>query len=165
MNKKRNNSAWSTLLPLFYGALVGALVGAVVVVFKLCAKVVIAFSEEMYAAAKEQWWLALLLLAAFAVIAVVSSLIYKKVPNARGGGIPTSIGIVRGLIPFHWVKNLIAVFGLSLSSFFVGVPLGTEGPSVQIGTAIGRGVTRVFAKSHAGIIALVVGCGNGTRGY
>ena len=28
MNKKRKNSAWSTLLPLFYGALVGALVGA-----------------------------------------------------------------------------------------------------------------------------------------
>ncbi|MBQ4599803.1 MAG: chloride channel protein [Clostridia bacterium] len=148
MNKKRKNSAWSTLLPLFYGALVGALVGAVVVVFKLCAKVVIAFSEEMYAAAKEQWWIALLLLAAFAVIAVVSSLIYKKVPNARGGGIPTSIGIVRGLIPFHWVKNLIAVFGLSLSGFFVGVPLGTEGPSVQIGTAIGRGVTRVCARKR-----------------
>lgn len=148
MNMKRRNSVWSILLPLFYSALVGALVGAVVVVFKLCAKVVIAFSEEMYAAATEQWWITPLLLAAFALIAVVSSLVYKKVPNARGGGIPTSIGIVRGLIQFHWVKNLIAVFGLSLSGFFVGVPLGTEGPSVQIGTTVGRGVTRIFAKKH-----------------
>ncbi len=148
MNMKRKNSAWSILLPLLYSALVGALVGAVVVLFKLCAKHVIAFSEEMYVAAKERWWVALLVLTVFALIAVVSSLIYKKVPNARGGGIPTSIGILRGIIHFHWVKNLIAVFGLSLSSFFVGVPLGTEGPSVQIGTAVGRGVTRIFAKKH-----------------
>lgn len=149
MNQKRKNSAYLILPPLFYSALVGALVGAVVVLFKFCAKVVVAFSEKMYAAAREQWWIIPLLLLAFAVIAAVSSVIYKKLPNARGGGIPTSIGIVRGLIPFHWLKNLIAVFGLSLSGFFVGVPLGTEGPSVQIGTAVGRGVTRVFGRKYA----------------
>lgn len=149
MNMKRKNSARLILLPLFYSAITGSLVGAIVVLFKLCAKVVIAFSEEMYATAKEQPWMIPLLLLAFALIAFVSFYVYKKVPNARGGGIPTAIGIVRGLIPFHWIKNLVAVFGISLSSFFVGVPLGTEGPSVQIGTAVGRGVTRVCAKKYA----------------
>ena len=138
----------SILPPLFCSAVTGALVGATVALFKLCAKLVIGFSGDMYTSLLVKWENAVLLIAVFGVIAGIASFIYKREPNVRGGGIPTAIGIVRGEIRLHWVKNLVASFGLSLAGFFVGVPLGTEGPSVQIGTAIGRGVSRTGAKKH-----------------
>ena len=76
------------------------------------------------------------------------TLLYRKIPNARGGGIPTSVGILRGIISFRWLGTLFSVFFASLVTFLFGVPLGTEGPSVQIGTALGRGVSRTCAKKH-----------------
>ena len=140
MQTKKKSIQHSILPPLLCSVVTGALVGAVVALFKLCAQTVIGYSGRMYAAIQTKWWIAVLLIAAFAGIAAVASYIYKKEPNVRGGGIPTSIGIVRGDIRFDWLKNLFASFGLSLASFFVGVPLGT---------AIGRGVSRAGAKRHA----------------
>jgi H+/Cl- antiporter ClcA len=69
-------------------------------------------------------------------------------PSLSGGGIPTSIGILRGLVRLKWAINLVGVFLLSLVSFFIGVPLGTEGPSVQMGTAAGMGSIDIFSKKH-----------------
>ena len=37
---------------------------------------------------------------------------------------------------------------MSLLSFLMGVPLGNEGPSVQIGTAVGRGTTRIALRKR-----------------
>lgn len=82
--------------------------------------------------------------AALFAVAFLYSKCYQRYPNLQGGGIPTSIGILRGLISFDWLKNLIGTFSLSLLSFFIGVPLGNEGPSVQIGTAIGNAGTKLF---------------------
>ena len=76
------------------------------------------------------------------------SLIYNKHPNIRGGGIPTSFAILRGLITFTWFKNLFGVFIISLFSFFIGLPLCTEGPAVLMGTSIGRGVIKLLARKH-----------------
>ena len=75
------------------------------------------------------------------------SWVYRRAPNLRGGGIPTSIGILRGQTPFRWLTSLVGMFGLSLISFVVGLPLGNEGPSVQIGTAVGLGSAALSKKS------------------
>jgi H+/Cl- antiporter ClcA len=40
----------------------------------------------------------------------------------------------------------VGVFFLSLFSFLIGVPLGNEGPSVQMGTSIGRGSVYAFTR-------------------
>ena len=72
----------------------------------------------------------------------------KKIPNIKGGGIPTSISILRGLIKFKWFITLIGTFFVSLLSFLVGVPLGTEGPSVQMGTSAGKGSASIFGKKY-----------------
>lgn len=145
----KKNIRHSILPPLFCSALTGALVGVGVALFKVGAEAAISHSEKLYAVCKTSLPIGIAVLLALAGFAGALSWIYKKVPNARGGGIPTAIGIVRGEIRFNWWRNLLASFGLSLTSFFAGIPLGTEGPSVLIGTAMGRGVSCVAGKKHA----------------
>ncbi len=139
-----------TILPvLLYGGITGALVGLMITVFKFCAQHVLSVSATVYALCAAQPHVLWLVLPALALLSLGIALLCKWLPNIRGGGIPTSIGILRGVIPFHWLSNLIGVFLASMASFLVGVPLGTEGPSVQIGTLLGRGVARTTVKKHA----------------
>lgn len=152
--KHRKHILINTILPvLVYGGITGALVGACIALFKFCAGKLISLSEELYFYIGGNLYLGnfiplLIAVVVLTVLALGMSLLYKKMPNVRGGGIPTSIGITRGVIPMHWLTNLAAVFLASLASFLVGVPLGTEGPSVQIGTAIGGGISDASAKKH-----------------
>ncbi len=131
-----------------FGSVTGILTAVTVTVYKVCAKHMIRWSEEGYHYLRGHlYWLPAVAIALLG-LALVFALFYKKIPNLRGGGIPTSIGILRGLISFHWLRNLFGTFLLSLATFLTGVPLGTEGPSVQMGTAIGRGSVFSFAKTH-----------------
>lgn len=131
-----------------FGSVTGALTAAVVMLYKLCAKYILSLSEAGYHYVRGHLYWVLPIVLALAGIAFALAWIYKRQPNLRGGGIPTSIGILRGLISFRWLINLVGIFVLSLVSFLIGVPLGNEGPSVQMGTAIGRGSVFSFAKRH-----------------
>lgn len=133
------------------GALTGSLTALVIVLYKICAKFAISFSNFGYSYIREHIYLLPIVILIFVGIALFLSYIYRKNQNVQGGGIPTSIGIIRGYINFSWFKNLIGTFFLSLLTFVIGVPLGNEGPSVQMGTAIGRGITRAFPKSKQGL--------------
>ena len=149
MKSKSWNSFFNSILPaVSFGALTGVLTSLAVNLYKACAKYVIAASEESYHFIGEHLYLIPLALIVFILPAFLFAYIYRRIPNLRGGGIPTSIGILRGIIPFKWVRNLIGIFSMSLLSFFIGVPLGNEGPSVQMGVAIGRGSVFSFGKKH-----------------
>ena len=147
MKRRLHISFFNSILPaVFFGATAGVLTSLTVNLYKLCAKYIIDFSENGYHFVGEHLYLVPIIILLFAAPAFMFAYIYKKVPNLRGGGIPTSIGILRGMIPFKWLRNLIGIFLLSLASFLIGVPLGNEGPSVQMGTAIGRGCAYSFGK-------------------
>ncbi len=146
-HKKRAMHHW--LFPcLAFSLLTGVLTGIVIYLFKICAGWVVKASLALYSFVREHpIWLPCLLLGA-ALLGLLSAIFLKHNKNSRGGGIPTSVAILRGLIDFHWAKNLFGLFLSSLLTFLGGVPLGTEGPSVQMGTAIGRGAIRLFGKKH-----------------
>lgn len=147
-NKNREQFA-NIILPVFMlGSLTGVTTAIVISLYKLCAGYIIHFSEKGYAFFGEHLYLIVPILGVLLLIAYVFDICYKKHPTLKGGGIPTSIGILRGIIHFNWLKNLLGTFFLSLTSFLIGVPLGNEGPSVQMGTAIGRGNILSFAKKH-----------------
>ncbi|MBO5287086.1 MAG: chloride channel protein [Clostridia bacterium] len=133
---------------LILGFMTGTLTSIFVLLYKLCAKYVTEFSEIAYTFLREHLYYIPLILLAFIGLSYLLAYIYKSTPNLKGGGIPTSVGILRGIITFKWLRNLIGIFVLSLTTFLIGVPLGNEGPSVQMGTAIGRGSVFTFAKKH-----------------
>lgn len=133
---------------LLYGAVTGVLTATVVALYKFCAGYVIEYSEHTYTFLRENpIWLPAALTVLF-FVAWVFARLYRSTPNLKGGGIPTAIGIVRGRIPFKWFRELVGVFALSMTSFFIGVPLGNEGPAVQMGTMLGRAGVFASPKKH-----------------
>lgn len=132
----------------WFGMIIGVLTAVVITMYEMCGGFIISLSEAGYSYLRQHpIWLPIVIVTLFG-IALLFAYCYRKLPDLRGGGIPTSIGVVRGILPFHWSKNLIGTFFLSLTSFLIGVPLGNEGPSVQMGTAIGRGAMSPFGKKH-----------------
>lgn len=149
MKKGFQHSFFNSILPaVSFGALTGILTAVAVNLYKVCAKHVIHLSERGYHYVGEHLYLIPVVLIALIAPAMLFAYIYRYVPNLRGGGIPTSIGILRGIISFKWIRNLFGIVSMSLVSFLIGVPLGNEGPSVQMGVAIGRGSVFSFGKKH-----------------
>ncbi len=128
----------SVVVPcICYGTFSGALVGTFVFFFKYAAKVIEEFSRGVFAYAGEHPVLIPAVICCAALLGVFEYFLHKKIPEVKGGGIPRTEGILRGVLSFKWLRTLFGtVFG-SLISFLGGLPLGSEGPAVLIGTSIG----------------------------
>jgi H+/Cl- antiporter ClcA len=103
-------------------------------------------SERIYSFVRENPVYLPLLIIAMALIGLCAALLLKYAKECRGGGIPSAVAGIRGLIPMKWVQGLLGIFASSLLTFIAGVPLGNEGLSVQMGSAVGKGNSDVFNK-------------------
>ena len=143
MQTSRSTYVKNILIPcLVFSTAAGAGTGILIFLFKWAASRVIGLSSSMYDLVREHPAYFPLLLAGAGLLGLIASFVLRKVPDCRGGGIPTSIAILRGLVPFHWLKSIVFVFGSAMLTYLCGVPLGNEGPSVQMGTAVGRGIVK-----------------------
>ncbi len=149
MYKNRLTYIKNTIFPcLVFSGVTGIFTGGLIFIFKLIAGRVLDLSAEIYAFVREDPRYIPLLIGGAALIGLLSAFILNHTKNCRGGGIPTSVAILRGLIEFRWLKSIFFLFASALLTFLGGVPLGNEGPSVQMGTAVGRGTSRIFGKRH-----------------
>ena len=150
MNNRRTKQIINLVMPaLVFGSFTGVFTALAVLVFKFCARHAVALSHKAYGLISGHLWLVPVALGLMAIVALGLSFLYRHVPNAMGGGIPTAIGVLRGLVVFRWFAALAGTFTASLVSFLLGVPLGTEGPSVQMGTAVGKGIMQPFGSHKA----------------
>lgn len=129
-----------------FPAIIGIISGALIFLFKITTSYVMSLSSSIYSFVRENpIYLPLLVLGA-ALIGILSALILKYAKECRGGGIPTAIASIRGLIPLKWIQGIFAVFASSMLTYLTGVPLGNEGPSVQMGAALGKGSSELLGK-------------------
>ncbi|MCM1194930.1 MAG: chloride channel protein [Firmicutes bacterium] len=128
---------------IVYGALTGALVGTVVYFFKWVAEWLTEKSTEIYHAAQDNVWIAVGVIVGAAALAFAAYFLQRWSPETKGGGIPRAEGVLRGILTFRWLRTGIAVIVNSWISFFAGLPLGSEGPSVLLGTSIGGGTCKL----------------------
>lgn len=143
MQNSRLTYVKNILVPCFlFSAATGIGTGLLIFLFKLAASAVIGFSDSVYEFVRENPVFLPALIVGAALIGLVASVVLRKIPDCRGGGIPTAIAILRGLVPLHWLKSIVSVFGSAMLTYLCGVPLGNEGPSVQMGTAVGGGIVR-----------------------
>ena len=138
----------NTLLPLVLFSLVtGVFTGTVIFLFKIASSAVIGLSESIYASARQSLILVPIIIVGAAIIGFLSALILKFVPECRGGGIPSAIAALRGQVPINNILSLPFVFFASLLTYIGGVPLGTEGPAVQMGTLIGWITSKIIGRN------------------
>ena len=133
---------------LGYGLLCGTIVGALIFLFKFLAKLLEENARFVYGYIRTNLWLLPVLIVGLVGCALVMNVLHKKIPAVKGGGIPRSEGILRGVLSFKWLKTLLGTFFGSMLSFFVGLPLGSEGPAVLIGTSVG-GMCDNLSKSKS----------------
>ena len=150
MKETRSKYIKTLLLPcLGYSTAAGFISALLVTAFKYAAELTVAASKKIYSLViSDPIWLPCLILGA-AAIGLVASLVLSRSDSSRGGGIPTSVAAIRGLTGFNWILSIVLLPFSALLTFFAGVPLGTEGPAVQMGTAVGDGVVHIFGgKKH-----------------
>jgi H+/Cl- antiporter ClcA len=136
-------------LQLFFeGILAGAFAGVVVV----CFRYVLAWTDPRrdnllaFLRSSAFGWTALWVFALI-IIGVILSWLIKIAPMSTGSGIPQVKGILAGLLQAaNWVKIIVAKFVGGLLGIGMGLSLGREGPSVQLGAAAAQGISRLLKR-------------------
>ena len=147
MNSRLIHHIKNLLLPcLAFSVLAGFLSAILATAFKIAAEWVIHFSTFIYDTVRsDRAWIPLALGGA-AVTGLAASFILSNSRSCRGGGIPTSVAAIRGLVSFRWIASVFILPFSALLTFLCGIPLGTEGPCVQMGTAVGDGIVQCLGS-------------------
>lgn len=145
MNNHRSHYLKNLLLPcLLFSVCTGIFSSVIITAFKIAGGFIVKLSENIYTLSRANPVSFPLLICGAAILGLLSAVLLTLSQGCRGGGIPMSIAAIRGITSFKWIES---VFILPISTFITflgGVPLGTEGPCVQMGTAVGDGVVRVI---------------------
>ena len=106
---------------------------------------------------------ALFPIAACAVGAAISiALVRRYAPEASGSGIPHLEAVLHRVREFRWGRVLIVKYLAGSIGIASGLALGREGPTVQMGGAVGAGVAswmRLSARDRLVLIAAGAGAG------
>ena len=135
----------NTVVPVFvYGGAVGAVVGVIVTFFNMGAEWLTANSSKIYDWFYSNPYYIPLLFLCLAAFALIMALVHSRVPEVRGSGVPQTEGVMRGFFSFRKLKVFLATIFLSFISFFCGLPLGSEGPSIQVGATTAAGTAHAL---------------------
>ncbi len=128
---------------------IGALVGVAVVAFIVLTE---NLGARMYPPGSAAWRRILV-----PVIGALATgyLLYYYFPDARGSGIPQTKAALFARDGFISLRTVLGKFFLTSASLASGIPLGREGPSVQVGCGIASVLGRRLGLSRERIRALV----------
>src|SRR6266853_3824507 len=134
---------------LFLTLVIGALVGLIVVAFILLTE---RFGARLYPAAGAAWRRVL--------IPTVGSLgmgylLYRFFPNARGSGVPQTKAALYAREGRISARTIFGKFFCTSATLASGIPLGREGPSVQVGAGIASLLGHGLGLSPEKIKALI----------
>jgi H+/Cl- antiporter ClcA len=134
---------------IFKGILVGLIVGVVVSLFRLAIEKIGEGIQWMYEQSYVHpillvWLLAFSLAATFFVGWLINS-----EPDIKGSGIPQVEGQLNGELHMNWFSVLWKKFVGGIASVGLGLFLGREGPSIQLGAAIGQGTSQYLKSSKS----------------
>ena len=141
MSNPRSHHIKELLLPcLGFSVAAGFLSAVTATLFTFAAEKVIHVSNHLHEKAETNLLWILVFILGSAAIGLIASFLLSLSRTCRGGGIPTSVAAIKGMVSFNWLASIFLLPFSALLTFFCGLPLGTEGPCVQMGTAIGDGV-------------------------
>lgn len=125
------------------GTLIGFITGALVSVFRLMLtgadRLRGMLAEQVHAGGAAS---ALLCAAILFAIALAVSWLLGREPDIAGSGIPQAEAELRGQKDMCWWRVIAAKMAGCAMAIGGGLALGREGPSIQLGSMVGKGVAR-----------------------
>ena len=118
--------------------LVGALTGIITIPYRYLLEKSDIFRAYFFSE-HHDWWFHLVTIAGMWIVALLIFLLVKKYPVISGSGIPQVEGAIYGRFKFtHPFRLLLSKFAGGVAGIGMGLSLGREGPSVQMGGFIAR---------------------------
>ncbi|MDR2398181.1 MAG: ClC family H(+)/Cl(-) exchange transporter [Spirochaetaceae bacterium] len=148
-------TAHSRLALILQSVFIGFIVGFVIALFRYLLTQVDALRRGIYAAPHSlPYWLAWA--AALGGIGLFLGWTAKTWPLTKGSGIPQIKGALMGVLPLQVIELPVKLVS-GLLGLGTGLSLGREGPSVQIGAYVSKGVVSLFPKPEQEAHWLIAG--------
>lgn len=128
---------------IYRGVLVGALAGVVVSLFRLAIEELGSQVAAFYRFTNSHPQWLILWFAISIVISIFVGLLIKSDPNIKGSGIPQVEGQLNDQLSTNWLSVLCKKFAGGVLSVGMGLFLGREGPSIQLGASVGQGFSKI----------------------
>jgi CIC family chloride channel protein len=134
---------------LILSLVIGALTGLAVVAFIVLTE---RLGMRLYPPHGAQWRR---LLFPVAGSLVIGYLLYRYFPNARGSGVPQTKAALFARDGFISLRTVLGKFFCTSATLASGIPLGREGPSVQVGAGIASVLGRNLGLRPEKVQALI----------
>ena len=126
--------------------LVGLIVGIVIVTYRFLAAELGDLFINIYLQGRNNILLIPVIFIALILLGYIVAKQVKNEPMISGSGIPQVEGILTRRLKMNWFNILYNKFIGGLICLGVGLSVGREGPSVQMGSCIGEGISHRFNK-------------------
>jgi CIC family chloride channel protein len=134
---------------LLLSLLIGALTGIAVVAFIVLTE---RLGMRLYPVGSAAWRRVLIPVAGSLAMGF---LLFRYFPNARGSGVPQTKAALFARDGFISLRTVLGKFFCTATTLASGIPLGREGPSVQVGAGIGSVLGRWLGLSPEKVKALI----------
>jgi chloride channel protein, CIC family len=135
---------------LLLSLVIGALTGLAVVAFILVTE---RLGTKLFPAGYAAAWRRLFMPIGGSL--AMGYLLYRYFPNARGSGVPQTKAALFAHNGFISLRTVLGKFFCTATTLASGIPLGREGPSVQVGAGIGSVLGRWLGLSPEKVKALI----------
>ncbi|WP_337957799.1 ClC family H(+)/Cl(-) exchange transporter [Schleiferilactobacillus perolens] len=132
---------------VLWGLLIGLITGAVVSMFRWCIEHALTATIWAYHQMQQGqvvWWL--VVIGGSLLIPLIVGLLVKQQPQISGSGIPQVEAQLDDELTLSWWSILWRKFIGGILSIGPGLFLGREGPSIQLGAAVGQGVAEISGQ-------------------
>jgi H+/Cl- antiporter ClcA len=131
---------------VFEGIGVGILTGFLVVFYRHALEVAEVLLGELYQVLSSRPLLIPVWIGALIIIGYAVGLWVKHDPTIRGSGVPQLEAVLLRKLDVCWWKVIIGKLVGGVLTMGAGLSIGPEGPSVQLGGAVGQGFSRVLKR-------------------
>jgi len=128
------------------GVVVGLLAGVVVLMFRYSLEQAELWRARIYQAISHHFWPSVSWFVVLMLVGCVLSRLRDMEPLASGSGIPQVKGELLGYFRMNWLRIILVKFIGGLLAIGSGLSLGREGPSIQLGAAVGKGISRKLGR-------------------
>jgi len=131
------------------GILVGILAGLVISLFRWALEYATQYRHLLYESLLHSSWTGHL--AWFVLLLAAAYLLYRLSryePMAVGSGITQVKGVILGVMRMHWFRILWVKLVGCIMAIGMGLSLGRQGPSIQLGAVVGQGMSRILGRTR-----------------